>query len=138
MATAFMGDSHARFHRADYPTDYYTLADELHACTSKEQLRTWAMLSTARRAALPREAQASLRVLTIAQQTAIRASAYGNAAAVINARDADHLGTVVRRLLDVLDASADYLTESEARDFAETIRNTAAYLAPVAFDGRAH
>lgn len=56
----------------DLPQDYFDLVDELEAATTKEELRQWALGTTARRAALPRQAQAKLRELTIEHQNSIK------------------------------------------------------------------
>lgn len=58
----------------DLPEDYFTLVDELEATESKEELRRWALNTTARRAALPKGAQAKLRELTIEHQNSIKQS----------------------------------------------------------------
>lgn len=54
------------------PADYLALVDELEAAATKEELRRWALDTTARRAALPKPAQARLRELTIEHQNAIK------------------------------------------------------------------
>jgi hypothetical protein len=56
----------------DLPQDYFDLVDELEAATSKEELRRWALDTTARRAALPKAAQSKLRELTIEHQNSIK------------------------------------------------------------------
>ena len=58
----------------DLPQDYFDLVDELEAATTKEELRQWALGTTARRAALPKGAQAKLRELTIEHQNSIKQS----------------------------------------------------------------
>lgn len=143
MATAFVGAHAPSFqprvvHNATYPEDYFALLHGLAATETKEQLRQWALSTATRRAALPRDAQASLRELTIGQQNIIRGSRDGIAATAISDRDCDHIGQVVRRLLDVLHAHAHLLTPDEARDFADCIRNTAAHLMPVVIEGEAN
>lgn len=66
---------------AELPEDYFTLLDELEACETKDDLRRWALGTTARRAALPRPAQAKLRELTVERQNAIKAAERITAAA---------------------------------------------------------
>ncbi len=56
----------------DLPEDYFALVDELDATETKEDLRKWALGTTARRAALPKGAQAKLRELTIEHQNSIK------------------------------------------------------------------
>lgn len=56
----------------DLPEDYFGLLDELEATESKEDLRRWALNTTARRAALPKVAQSKLRELTIEHQNSIK------------------------------------------------------------------
>jgi hypothetical protein len=56
----------------DMPADYLALVDELEAAGTKEELRRWALDTTARRAALPKPAQARLRELTIEHQNSIK------------------------------------------------------------------
>lgn len=56
----------------DLPQDYFALLDELEATESKEDLRRWALNTTARRAALPKVAQSKLRELTIEHQNSIK------------------------------------------------------------------
>jgi hypothetical protein len=58
----------------DLPQDYFDLVDELEAARTKEELRQWALGTTARRAALPKGAQAKLRELTIEHQNSIKAA----------------------------------------------------------------
>lgn len=58
----------------ELPEDYFALLDELEDCHSKEELRRWALNTTARRAALPKVAQAKLRELTIEHQNSIKQS----------------------------------------------------------------
>jgi hypothetical protein len=58
----------------DLPQDYFDLVDELEATSTKEELRRWALNTTARRAALPKGAQAKLRELTIEHQNSIKQS----------------------------------------------------------------
>lgn len=58
----------------DLPQDYFDLVDELEAAATKEELRQWALGTTARRAALPKGAQAKLRELTIEHQNSIKQS----------------------------------------------------------------
>lgn len=58
----------------ELPEDYFALLDELEACQTKEELRRWALNTTARRAALPKVAQAKLRELTIEHQNSIKQS----------------------------------------------------------------
>lgn len=59
----------------EMPADYLALVDELEAAATKEDLRRWALDTTARRAALPKPAQARLRELTIEHQNAIKRTA---------------------------------------------------------------
>jgi hypothetical protein len=59
----------------EMPADYLALVDALEAATTKEELRRWALDTTARRAALPKPAQARLRELTIEHQNAIKTAA---------------------------------------------------------------
>lgn len=133
MAYAVMGVHAPEFQPrpADVPDDYFNLLRELTACSTKEQLRHWALETGDRRRALPQGVQARLREHTINQQRTVWRNAYGNAAPVIAERDADHIGTVTRRLLDVVTAHANILTTTEARDFADAIRNVAGFHAPV-------
>jgi ERF superfamily len=56
----------------DLPQDYFDLVDELEAAATKEELRQWALGTTARRAALPKGAQAKLRELTIEHQNSTK------------------------------------------------------------------
>lgn len=58
----------------ELPEDYFALLDELEATSTKEELRRWALNTTARRAALPKVAQAKLRALTIEHQNSIKQS----------------------------------------------------------------
>lgn len=61
-------------HAEELPEDYFALLDELDATETKEELRRWALNTTARRAALPKAAQAKLRELTIEHQNSIKQS----------------------------------------------------------------
>ena len=65
---------HAPIAAEDLPQDYFDLVDELEAAATKEELRQWALGTTARRAALPKGAQAKLRELTIEHQNSIKQS----------------------------------------------------------------
>lgn len=58
----------------ELPEDYFALLDELDATETKEELRRWALNTTARRAALPKAAQAKLRELTVEHQNSIKQS----------------------------------------------------------------
>lgn len=57
----------------DLPADYFDLIDELEACDTRERMRSWALCTVARRAALPRPAQAKLRELTLEHNAALKA-----------------------------------------------------------------
>lgn len=56
----------------DLPADYFDLIDELEACDTRERMRSWALSTVARRAALPRAAQAKLRELTLEHQKVLK------------------------------------------------------------------
>lgn len=55
-----------------FPQDYHDIIDELEACTTKEELRKLMLDTTARRAGLPKDAQAELRDRVIERQNAIK------------------------------------------------------------------
>jgi hypothetical protein len=71
-AAAASQTAHEPVAAEDLPEDYFALVDELEATETKEDLRKWALGTTARRAALPKGAQAKLRELTIEHQNSIK------------------------------------------------------------------
>lgn len=123
MATAIIQAPRACANDA-FPLDYFDLVDELKACTTKEKMREWTLGTTARRAALPREAQNRLRELTIAQFELVRGGTPVEPVddrAVAAERDIDRLARTRARLIVALGTCSGDVTPSEYEEISSAV-----------------
>lgn len=105
---------------------FFDLRRELMSCSTERQLRLWLLQSSIRRNALSPEARAEMANLVAHRQQRLAITDPEPKESM----QGGHVGLVMRRLLDTLNASAKFLTPTEARDFADSIRNTAAFHTP--------